>query len=85
MASNRPKERSHPAPAEVMRLVHIHVTRYENRIASHYAKTDRGSVNLAECEDYLAIWRNIYKADGKWALLNERERSEIMDAISSGE
>jgi hypothetical protein len=69
---------------QIIALAIAHIHRFSFRISeSHWNK----SVNVAECRQYLAIWRGIYdKTYGvSGRILTRDERNEIVDALESGD
>lgn len=73
-------ERFTPEQAAAAAVEHIKL--YANRIKRGEEGLDP-SVNVGVCQGYLAIWQRILDKGGK--TLAPREKSEVLDALDSGE
>lgn len=74
---------SQPTTSEVLLLADRHVARYRGGLEQAMMGSRRW--NADECKHYLDIWISIRNKGGEWSALSIDERSEIEDAIDSGE
>lgn len=69
-------------PLQLTALAQLHITRFETLIAQ--ARDGRRGVRIKECENLIAVWRQVL-ANPRWDDLSLDARNEIIDAIESGD
>jgi hypothetical protein len=72
-----------PPIEQIKKLCAIQIKRFTGRVEA--GKKGNPIINLAECEHYLKIWKNIEAKEYDYRSLNREERSELFDAICEDE
>ncbi len=72
-------------PENVQRLTDKHITRYERRLEAARNPNSKASYNVPELFKLLRLWSGVREKNHIWVELTCCERTEVMEAITSGE
>lgn len=72
-------------PENIARLTDLHVTRYENMLDAAKDPHSRRSYNVPQLFQLLRVWSSVREKKHLWTELICCERTEILQAIESGE
>lgn len=71
------------SPEELKRLADIHLNRYRSMLAQ--ARVNPTGFRIGELQHLFACWEGVTLKKYQWKDLADEERSEVYDAVMSGE